>query len=123
MWLLRSSQPLERRDFLLFYCTEWCYAGPPRLAIDQDGAGSALGEAAAKLGSAQLQFVAQYIKQRSFWVDVNRVNVAVYFERNSSHHLLPNIASQNLTNKVESGLYRLDAGEVHNGCKFTFRIE
>src|SRR6266496_2355905 len=90
--LFRSSQALQRRDLLLFHGADWHDAGADRLPAYEDRAGSALRQAAAEFGSAQLQIVAEDIQQWRFGIDVHRVNVAVYLQRNGSHHLTPNIS-------------------------------
>ena len=87
MRLFRSSQSLKGSNLLLFYCADWHHAGPHRLPLNQDGAASALRQPTAELGSTQLEFVAEDIKQRSFGIDIHCMSLAVHLQRNSRHHL------------------------------------
>ena len=93
----RRSQAIQRRDLLLFYRADWHHAGAHRLPAYEDRAGPALCQAAAELGSAQLQFVAEHIQQRSFRIDLHRVDATVYLQRNGSHHLPPTSQMTKLT--------------------------
>lgn len=85
----RSPQALQRRDLLLFHGADWHYAGANCLSSDDDRAGPALRQTATELGSTHVQFIAEYIQQWGFRIDVHGMNVTVDLQRNSSHHLTP----------------------------------
>jgi hypothetical protein len=92
----RSSDSLEGRNFLAGHGADWRDAGAHGLPIDDDRASSALREAAAELGSTQLQLVAEHKQQRSLRIDIYGVSAAVYLQRNGSHDFTPNIGSRHL---------------------------
>src|SRR5690349_8619209 len=57
------GQTLERGDFLIGDGRNRCDAGTRLLAIDQNGAGTALGKAAAELRATELKIVAKNVKE------------------------------------------------------------
>ena len=75
--LRRRCQPFERADLALAQRGDRHQAGEDRLAVDQDGAGAALAEAAAELGAVERQLVAQHVEQRRVGIDVDLVRLAV----------------------------------------------
>ena len=67
------GQTFERGDFLVGDARDRRNAGAHFLAVDQNGAGSALRESAAELRTDQLEIVAQNVEQRSV---VGRLHLA-----------------------------------------------
>lgn len=49
-------------------------------AVNQHSTGSAFAQATAKFGTVQLEVVAQYIKQRRVWLDLDRMGLTVDVE-------------------------------------------
>jgi hypothetical protein len=68
--LFRISQAFERGDLAIFDGADWGDAGTLYFSVDENGAGSALREAATEFGSAEMEFVGEDVEQGSFWVDV-----------------------------------------------------
>src|SRR5207237_9690693 len=64
MGLLDRAESLERRDGTADRCRHWGDAGADSVAVQVDGAGAALREAATEARAVQLQLVAQHIKER-----------------------------------------------------------
>lgn len=71
MRLFGSSQAFESGDFLLLNGADGSYAGADGLALDEYRTGSALAQAATELRSAQLQVVAEHIKQWAVGIDID----------------------------------------------------
>ena len=63
--------------------------GSDRVPVHDHRAGSALGKAAAELGSVESQVVAQDVEERRGGVYVNGSRLAIHFQRNSRHSELP----------------------------------
>ena len=78
--MLNRAEPLECRDLLASEHLDRDDAGKHRLAIDDHGAGAALAEPAAVLGSVELEIFPQYIQQRRLRVGVDRTNPAIDLE-------------------------------------------
>src|SRR5207248_7892667 len=101
MWFFRGAEALQRHDLLLLYSADRHHAGAHCLAADHDSARSALRHAAAKLGSSQVQVVAEHVQQRGFRIGVDAVNLTVYLQRNGSHHpTTPEISDDKIVQQV-----------------------
>src|SRR5206468_10051828 len=75
--VVRSTQTFERRDFGAVDGAHRRHARPDRTAANDDGAGAALAEAAAKLRASKGEIVAQDVEQRRCRIDVQGVRAAV----------------------------------------------
>ena len=78
--MLDRAESLECRDLLASENLDRDDAGKHRLAIDDHGAGAALAEPAAVLGSIELKILPQHIQQRGLRVGVDRTNPAIDLE-------------------------------------------
>ncbi len=75
--LAAGAEALDRRDRAAVERGDRRQAGEHRLAVDDDGAGAALAEAAAELGAVQLEIVAQHVEQRRRRIDIERMRNTV----------------------------------------------
>ncbi len=82
---LRSSKPLRCGDFILPDGAYRHSAGTHNLAAHDHCAGAALGHPAAKLGTAETEFVGQNEQQWRCWVHVDGVHLTIHFKRDGEH--------------------------------------
>lgn len=73
-----GPQSLESGDLCSFDRFYRRNAGTDRRSLDDYRAGAALAQAATKLRAANREVVAQNVKQRGGWIDVQRVRAAIY---------------------------------------------
>src|ERR1700681_2801638 len=76
-WLLRSAQPLDRRDPALAGGADGIHARALFNPVDEHTARAALRLAAAEFSAVQLEVVAQNVEQRRIGPDLNGVRRAV----------------------------------------------
>ena len=86
-------------------------ARPDGLAVDDDGAGAALAEAAAELRAAQLEIVAEDVEQRRGGIDVHLLRASVYLQRQDAHGR----KDTSLTGSPGSGIGIRDSGFEGSG--------
>src|SRR5262249_50077625 len=89
MWTLDGAEPLERRDLCVVERANRGDAGANGSPTCDHGAGSTLAEAAAEFRAAQVEIVAQHVKERRCRVDVKLVGAAVDFQNKCTHIALP----------------------------------
>ena len=86
VWTCLRAQPFERDDLAAVDRGEGRYARAHRIAVDVDGAGPALAEAAAESRSMQAELVPQNIEQRRIGIiDRDRHVLAVHVQGRCSH--------------------------------------
>jgi hypothetical protein len=79
MRLFGRSQPFERGDFAMENGADGCDAGAGHFTVDEDGASSALSEAAAEFWTAQVEVVAKNVEEWSASIDFYGMELTVYF--------------------------------------------
>ncbi len=82
-----AGKTFERGDLLVRHARDRRDAGTRFLAVDQDGAGSALCESATELRADQLEIVAQNVEQRSIVRRLHLVPDTIHIQ--SDHKELP----------------------------------
>ena len=78
MRLLDGSEPVERQDVLVADARDRHRARADGIAVDDDRAGTALGQAAAEAGAVLVQVVAQDVEQRRRRIGVHDTRGAVH---------------------------------------------
>jgi len=86
--LFGRAQPFQGDNFGLADGADRGDAGAGGAAIHQNGAGTALAQAAAEFGAAQPKLVAEHIEERSCGVDVHAVDASVDLDRDGAHVVL-----------------------------------
>jgi hypothetical protein len=80
MWMGYSAKTFQRGDASILYGT-YCHAArTDGDAVDDDGAGSALRETAAKSGTLQTQFIPEHVQERHVWININHSSITVYLK-------------------------------------------
>ena len=109
MWFLQCAETFQRRDFGCTDGFDGRHAGTHRLSIYNYGAGTALTQPAAELGSSQGKIVCEDIKQWRAGIHVDRVALSIDPEVVIAHLaaiLLPNIhGSHRMTNHIAEDEY------------------
>src|SRR5688572_24529949 len=85
MQFLRCAETLERGDLGARHRADRRDAGPDGLAVRDHRARAALAEAAAELGAAQFEVVAQDEQQRRGWIDVHGPRAPVHLQCQGGH--------------------------------------
>src|SRR6185295_12309292 len=85
MRLLRRAEPGQRHHLAVAHRRHRRDAGAHRLSVHVHGAGAALREAAAEMRIVEPEIVAQRVEQRHVGIGVDRLNLAVHVEIDSSH--------------------------------------
>src|SRR5205823_12863261 len=80
VWLGGGAEALDGGDRLALDRADGQHAGANRLAVEVNGAGAALGHAAAELGAGHAEHVAQHPEQRHLGWSVDLVIDAVDYE-------------------------------------------
>src|SRR5262245_17252249 len=85
MRLFNRPKPFECGDLCPYDSAHACDTGPYRLSFDTNGARPTLAETTPKLRPAQPQIVTEYVKQRSFRIDVHRLGPAIDSQSQNAH--------------------------------------
>src|SRR5207302_9391603 len=78
-------------------------AGVDGLAVDDDGAGAALPQAAPELGAVEAKLAAQGVKQRRRRVDIEPMRCAVDCQRDHGRSLLCRMSRTRVSRSVQAG--------------------